>query len=538
LERLVSFLGLFAFIGIAWVLSTNRKAIRWRTVFVGLSIQVLLGLLVLYWDTGNRALQSLSYGVKGFLDLSIGGAEFVFGVLARPGDVGQVFGPANGFIFAFAVLPTIIFFSAVISVLWHLGVMQHVVRIIARVIVKIMGTSGSETLAVSSNIFVGQTEAPFLIKPFLARMTRSELMAIMTGGYATIAGGVFALYVLFGVDAGHLIVASVMSAPAALVMAKLMVPETEVSETFGTVPKELPKTSSNVVEAAANGTVDGLKLSVNVGAMLIAFLGLVAVADWLLSGVNALIGSEDFLGYTGYYETLGEDGLTLRKILGWLFSPLAALLGVSWSDIPEVGQLLGTKVAVTELIAYENLKGFIEIDELRSLGAALTSMDLSGIAELKNIALPQGFANPPAFVNALNVAGIDSVAELRQLQELWPQIAAQNFSGVASFAEWLTAQPAEIVQGLGQQLQALGFDRIEMLQALNSEVEGMSKRSILISTYALCGFANLGSIGIQIGGIAALCPERRRDLSQLAVRAMIAGAFASWMTACVAGVVA
>jgi CNT family concentrative nucleoside transporter len=182
LERLVSFLGLFAFIGIAWVLSTNRKAIRWRTVFVGLSIQVLLGLLVLYWDTGNRALQSLSYGVKGFLDLSIGGAEFVFGVLARPGDVGQVFGPANGFIFAFAVLPTIIFFSAVISVLWHLGVMQHVVRIIARVIVKIMGTSGSETLAVSSNIFVGQTEAPFLIKPFLARMTRSELMAIMTGG--------------------------------------------------------------------------------------------------------------------------------------------------------------------------------------------------------------------------------------------------------------------------------------------------------------------------------------------------------------------
>jgi nucleoside permease NupC len=344
--------------------------------------------------------------------------------------------------------------------------------------------------------------------------------------------------VLFGVDAGHLIVASVMSAPAALVMAKLMVPETEVSETFGTVPKELPKTSSNVVEAAANGTVDGLKLSVNVGAMLIAFLGLVAVADWLLSGVNALIGSEDFLGYTGYYETLGEDGLTLRKILGWLFSPLAALLGVSWSDIPEVGQLLGTKVAVTELIAYENLKGFIEIDELRSLGAALTSMDLSGIAELKNIALPQGFANPPAFVNALNVAGIDSVAELRQLQELWPQIAAQNFSGVASFAEWLTAQPAEIVQGLGQQLQALGFDRIEMLQALNSEVEGMSKRSILISTYALCGFANLGSIGIQIGGIAALCPERRRDLSQLAVRAMIAGAFASWMTACVAGVVA
>jgi CNT family concentrative nucleoside transporter len=538
LERLVSFLGLFAFIGIAWVLSTNRKAIRWRTVFVGLSIQVLLGLLVLYWDTGNRALQSLSYGVKGFLDLSIGGAEFVFGVLARPGDVGQVFGPANGFIFAFAVLPTIIFFSAVISVLWHLGVMQHVVRIIARVIVKIMGTSGSETLAVSSNIFVGQTEAPFLIKPFLARMTRSELMAIMTGGYATIAGGVFALYVLFGVDAGHLIVASVMSAPAALVMAKLMVPETEVSETFGTVPKELPKTSSNVVEAAANGTVDGLKLSVNVGAMLIAFLGLVAVADWLLSGVNALIGSEDFLGYTGYYETLGEDGLTLRKILGWLFSPLAALLGVSWSDIPEVGQLLGTKVAVTELIAYENLKGFIEIDELRSLGAALTSMDLSGIAELKNIALPQGFANPPAFVNALNVAGIDSVAELRQLQELWPQIAAQNFSGVASFAEWLAAQPAEIVQGLGQQLQALGFDRIEMLQALNSEVEGMSKRSILISTYALCGFANLGSIGIQIGGIAALCPERRRDLSQLAVRAMIAGAFASWMTACVAGVVA
>ncbi|PIE24474.1 MAG: NupC/NupG family nucleoside CNT transporter [Planctomycetota bacterium] len=532
MERLISLVGLFAFIGIAWLFSTNRRAIRWRTVFVGLLLQVSLGLLVLYWDAGNAALCSLSYGVKDFLALSKGGAEFVFGVFAQPDQVGQVFGANKGFVFAFAVLPTIIFFSAVISVLWHLGIMQHIVRLIAHLIVRVMGTSGSETLAVASNIFVGQTEAPFLIKPFLPRMTRSELMAVMTGGFATIAGGVFALYVLFGVDAGHLIVASVMSAPAALVVAKVMVPETETSETFGTVPMDLPKTSSNVVEAAANGTVDGLKLAVNVGAMLIAFLGLVAVVDWLLSGVDAVVGGD------AYYQAIGEDGLTLRKILGWAFSPFAVLLGVPMGDVPEVGQLLGTKVAVTELIAYDNLRGFIEIDGLRDLGMSLANIDVGSVTSLKALPAPESFASVDAFHKALAAGGIDSLSDLSQLQALMPKLSGLDFSGAKDYAEWLAAQPAELGAQIAPQLKALGLERLDALQALTGQAGGISKRSILISTYALCGFANLGSIGIQIGGIAALCPERRKDLSQLAVRAMFAGAFASWMTACVAGVVA
>ncbi|HHI80749.1 MAG TPA: NupC/NupG family nucleoside CNT transporter [Planctomycetes bacterium] len=411
---ILSFLGLFGFLAICWFFSENRKRINWQTVFVGLGLQILLGFVVLYWKPGNQALRDLSTGVDHFLNLSVAGGSFVFGVLSDSDAVGSVFGPGKGFIFAFMVLPTIIFFSAVMAVLYHLGVMQWVVKIIASTMVKFMKTSGSETLSVSANIFVGQTEAPFLIKPFLARMTRSELMAVMTGGFATIAGGVFALYVLFGVPAQHLIVASVMSAPAALVVSKMLVPETEPSETFGKVEAKMEKTSSNLVEAATTGTTDGLSLALNVGAMLIAFLGLIAAVNWLLSFLTPEI---------AHFQQI--EGLTLQRILGWLFSPFAFLLGVEWNDIPEVGQLLGLKIAVNELVAYDVLTH---------------------------------------------------------------QVRSQ-----------------------------------------------ISERSFTIATYALCGFANLGSIGIQIGGISALCPERRKDLAQLAPKAMMAGAFASWMTASVAG---
>jgi len=414
---IISFLGLFGFLAICWFFSENRKRINWQTVLVGLGLQILLGFVVLYWKPGNQALRDLSTGVDHFLNLSVAGGSFVFGVLSDSDAVGSVFGAGKGFIFAFMVLPTIIFFSAVMAVLYHLGVMQWIVKIIASTMVRFMKTSGSETLSVSANIFVGQTEAPFLIKPFLARMTRSELMAVMTGGFATIAGGVFALYVLFGVPAQHLIVASVMSAPAALVVAKMLVPETEASETLGKVEAKMEKTSSNLVEAATTGTTDGLSLALNVGAMLIAFLGLIAAVNWLLSF------------FTPSFPHFSEiEGLTLQRILGWLFSPFAFLLGVEWHDIPAVGQLLGLKIAVNELVAYDVLTH---------------------------------------------------------------QVRSQ-----------------------------------------------ISERSFTIATYALCGFANLGSIGIQIGGISALCPERRKDLAQLAPKAMMAGAFASWMTASVAGFLA
>ncbi len=418
MHRFIALLGLVTFLAIAWFFSTDRSRIKWRTVFVGLSLQFGLGLLVLYWEAGNAWLQGVSRGVSDFLGLSIEGSRMVFGVLTDQGEIGRVFGPQNGFLFAFMVLPTIIFFSAFMAVLYHLGVMQWIVKWIARFMVRFMGTSGSESLSVAANIFVGQTEAPFLIKPFLKRMTESELMAVMTGGFATIAGGVFALYVLFGVPAEHLMVASVMSAPAALVVAKVFVPETRESETYGKVVFHDEKPSSNLVEAATNGTTDGLTLALNVGAMLIAFLSLVAVVDWILTFFDPSL---------PWGHHLFEPRLTLQRILGWLFSPFAFLLGVDYADVPAVGQLLGTKIAVNELIAY----------------SALTSEPIRG---------------------------------------------------------------------------------------------GISERSATIATYALCGFANLGSIGIQIGGISAICPERRKDLARLGFRAMMAGAFASWMTAAVAGI--
>ncbi len=520
MERLISFLGIFVFVGLCWLLSVNRKAIKWRTVAVGLSLQFCLGLLVLYWDAGNHALQSVSRGVASFLNLSTAGSEFVFGVTANRVAMEGAFGANNGFVFAFQVLPTIIFFSAFIAVLWHLGVMKWLVRGIARVMVRLMGTSGAESLAIASNIFVGQTEAPFLIKPFLAKMTKSELMAIMAGGYATIAGGVFALYVLFGVDAGHLMVASVLSAPAALVCAKIMYPETEQSETLGDVPTDMPKTSSNVVEAAANGTVDGLKLALNVGAMIIAFLGLVAVANWMLGGVNAVVGTAETA--PGYYDALGPGGLTLQKIFGWIFSPFAFVLGVDWQDVPKVGQLLGTKIAVNELIGYSELKGFIDIGVLADLHLAFVDSAGTAPEELARLVKAGGFKGEDLSVlqqlhDALGPLGLSSAQDLRGALASAPEAAREQVTTLMS---------------------KTGLSSFDQLRALAGEYRAMSKRSIMISTYALCGFANLGSIGIQIGGIAALCPERRKDLAALAVRAMLAGAFASWMTASVAGIVA
>ncbi len=406
--RIRAFAGLAGFIFISWIFSKNRKRFPWRVVVWGICLQLLLGVVFLWWDWGRERLQAFSYGVKDFLDLSLEGSRFVFGGLGDPAN--SMLKP-YGFVMAFMVLPTIIFFSSFMSVLYHLGIMQKVVQGMAWVMARTMGTSGSESLSAAANIFVGQTEAPLMIKPFVEKMTESELMAVMTGGFATIAGGVFAMYVGFGVPAGHLVVASVMSAPAALVIAKVMVPETEEPLTKGTVRLGIEKTASNVVEAAANGALDGLRLALNVGAMLVAFLGLLAV-------INALLG---ILG--GWVGTR----LTLERILGWLFSPFASMMGIEWKDVPRVGELLGIKIAANELVAYSRLTS-------------------------------QGFR------------------------------------------------------------------------------KAISERSFLISTYALCGFANFGSIAIQLGGIGGIAPKRKSDLARLGVRAMMAGAFASWCTACLAGV--
>ncbi len=417
-------LGLAFFVAIGWLLSEDRRRISWRIVGFGVALQVLIG-LILRTDIGAAGLQHFSEGVTKFLSFGNKGSEFVFGPLGvfQPGATpsepvswyapwGLTEGQSAGWpiVLAFRALPIIIFFSAVMAILYHLGIVQAVVYLLARVMTGLMRVSGAESLAMAANVFVGQTEAPLVIKPYLAKMTRSELMALMTGGFATIAGSVLAAYLgmLGSSYAGHLLAASLMSAPAAFVMAKLMVPETARSETAGRVQWRIERTSTNLLDAAATGTTDGLKLYLNVLAMLIAFVSLVAVVDWPLSSL-----------------IIDGEALTLRRLLGWLFFPVAWIMGVATDECLAFGSLLGTKLGINEFVAY---------------------MDLA---------------------------------------------AAKN--------------------------------------------AGLSERSSVMAAYALCGFANFSSIGIQIGGIGALVPERREDLSRLALRAMLAGAAASWMTATIAG---
>ncbi|MBZ0265577.1 NupC/NupG family nucleoside CNT transporter [bacterium] len=435
MERLTGILGVFALMGIAYALSNNRKAINWRTILVGVGLQFVFALIVLKTLPGKWLFEGARVLITKLLMFTDYGAYFIFGNLylshtdiaqslqdnIPPGGLTggfQVLNPATdtfvslGTIFGIHVLPTIIFFASLMAILYHLGIMQMLVKGIAWVMSKTMRTSGQETLAVASNIFVGQTEAPFVVKPFLGKMTFSEIMVVMTGGFATVAGGVMAAYVRFGVDPGHLMAASVMSAPAAIVMAKLMVPET-VFDGLGKPMSDLKlagKTHTNVLDAAAGGASDGLKLAVNVAAMLIAFIALIALINGVLGWVGGLVGFEQ---------------LSLKLILGYLFAPLAFLMGVSPKDLLEVGFLLGTKISINEFVAY---------------------IDLAAIKDQ------------------------------------------------------------------------------------------ISPRSFIIATYALCGFANFSSIAIQIGGIAVLVPERRQELARLGLRAMVAGAFASFQTAAIAGI--
>lgn len=399
MERAISLLGLVVFVGISYALSVNRRYIQWRTVLWGIGLQFIFALLILKTALGFALFKFLGDKVSQFLAFSDVGAKFVFG-----DNFDEHF-------IAFKVLPTIIFFSSFISLLYYYGILQRVVEWMAWLMVRTMQTSGAETLSCAANIFVGQTEAPLLIKPYIHTLTRSELHSVMTGGFATIAGGVMAAYISFGVPAEHLIAASVMSAPAALAISKIFYPETEKSLTVGTVQLKVEKTYSNPVDAVASGASDGMKLALNVAAMLIAFLGLLAMFNALLGWIGAL---------------LGLPQLSLEWIFSYLMAPFAWLMGVPLNDCAQVGVLLGKKTILNEFIAYLDLKAMIEKKEI-------------------------------------------------------------------------------------------------------------SQRAVVISTYALCGFSNIGSIGIQIGGIGGIAPERQQDLARLGVRAMIAGALACFMTACIAG---
>ena len=401
--------GLALILAIAYCLSAARHAIDYRTVAWGLALQGFFAIIVLKTDIGRQVFQQLGSLMTRLLNFTYVGSSFVFGVLGEPTVWPKIIDATLGEegaqytnIFAFMVLPTIIFIAALLAMLYYFGVMQVIVRIFAVVMRRFMRASGAESLNVAASIFMGQTEAPLTIRPYLPRMTESELMTVMTAGMAHISGGVMAAYILFGVEAQHLLTAVIMTAPGTLMMAKLFVPETGQPETSGTVKLEVEQTDVNVIDAIGRGTGEGLRLALNVGAMLISFLALIAL-------VNALF---------------GLVGLSMQQIFGWVFAPIAWSLGVPWRDAPTIGNLLGTRMVLNEFVAYSQL------------GPLKDSLD---------------------------------------------------------------------------------------------------PKSFTIATYALCGFANFSSIGIQIGGIGALAPERRHDLARLGIRAMLAGTLANFVTATIAG---
>ena len=403
MNQIIGILGIGALLGIAFLLSENKKGINIKTVAWGLSLQILFALIILKTPIGRPIFSFFDSAISKLISFADTGSEFLFG--SQIDDIG--FHPALDSV-AFRLLPTIIFFSALISILYHYKIIQTVIKLFARVMQKTMMTSGPETLSVSANIFVGQTEAPLMIRPYINTMTRSELAAVMIGGFATAAGGVLAIYAKWldtvpGI-AGHLMSASVMSAPAALVVAKIIFPETARLKNQEVNLSE-EKSSVNAMDALGNGTIVGLKLAVNVGAMLISFISIIALLNY-------------FLGLLGF---------SIETILGTIFRPLAWTMGIPWSESSAVGSLMGKKIVFTEFVAFADLKSLMDSKEI-------------------------------------------------------------------------------------------------------------SERAAIITSYALCGFANFGSIGIQLGGIGGIAPKRRKEIAQLIFKAMIGGAIASWLTAALAGI--
>ncbi|NZA25289.1 NupC/NupG family nucleoside CNT transporter [Luteimonas sp. SJ-92] len=378
-------LGLAVLLGITWLFSNNRRRVDWRLVAIGLGLQIVIACLVLLTPWGAQIFDALSTGFVTLLGFTTEGARFIFGDFTDPDKF--------GFVFAFQVLPTIIFFASFMSVLYHLGVMQKVVQGMAWVITRLMRVSGAETLSVCANAFIGQTEAPLVVRPYIAGMTPSELMTLMVGGMATIAGGVLGAYVLLlgggdpvqqAVYAKHLITASIMAAPATIVIAKILVPETREPLTLGSVRVEVEKTTANVIDAAAAGAADGLRLALNVGAMLLAFIALIALLNWPLVWLGEATGLQDALGRP----------TDLSALLGWALSPLAWLIGVPWQDAATVGSLIGTKVVLNEFVAYvqlgEILRGNVEGVSLTPQGTLIATYALCGFANFSSIAIQIG----------------------------------------------------------------------------------------------------------------------------------------------------
>jgi CNT family concentrative nucleoside transporter len=409
--RFTGILGLLSMLALAYGLSTNRKAIRLKTVGWGLGLQILFAIFVLRVDIGRQIFQTAGDGVNRLLSYAFAGSEFVFGEMGKRAST-------YGFYFAFQVLPTIIFIAAFFAILYHYGVMQFIIKQVARVMTRFMGASGAESLNVAASIFMGQTEAPLTIRPFLPDLTKSELMTVMTSGMAHVSGGIMAAYIAFGIDPKHLLSAVIMTAPGTILVSKMLVPETEVPKTAGRVvmseEEVTAEKSENLLGAIARGTTDGLHLALNIAAMLISFLALIALANGILGGIHNLLANHGI----GWFPS------SLQRILGVLLAPVAWLIGVPWRDCPAIGGLLGTRTVLNELVAFSQL------------------------GPMKGTLLP---------------------------------------------------------------------------------------RSFTIATFALCGFANLSSIGIQIGGIGALAPNKKSELARLGARAMLAGTMANLMSASIAG---
>jgi CNT family concentrative nucleoside transporter len=401
--RFTGLIGIGLIVALGAALSRDRRAIRWSVVAWGLGLQVVFALFVLRVPAGQDLFRALGIGVTTLLGFSYAGSEFVFGELGKQHS-------SLGVIFAFQILPAIIFISALFAVLYHIGIMQVIVRAFAVVMTRLMGASGAESLNVAASIFMGQAEAPLTIRPFLPRLTRSELMTVMTSGMAHISGAIMAAYIAFGIEPRHLLTAVIMTAPGTIMMAKLMEPETERPETWGRVKLDLPRPDANVVGAAARGTGEGLQLMLYVIAMLVAFLGLVALVNGIFGVVHSLA------------TWFPPD---LQTVLAWVGSPVAWTLGVPWKDCPTIGSLLGTRTVLNEFIAFSQL------------GPLKATLD---------------------------------------------------------------------------------------------------PRSFTIASFALAGFANIGSVGIQIGGIGTLAPERKADLARLGFRAMLAGTLANFLSAAIAGI--
>jgi CNT family concentrative nucleoside transporter len=424
MERFSGIIGIFLILGIAFALSNNRKAINYRLVFSGLAIQLFFAVFILKTTVGQVSFGWMGDKIKRLLDMADKGGEFVFGGLMRPDLLKPIFGDQYSFLFMFKIMPTIIFVAVLVSITYQLGIMQVIVSFIARIVHKLMRVSGAEALSNVASTFVGQVEAQILIKPYLAAMTMSELLASMSGSMACIAGGVMAVYIAMGVPAPYLLAASIMAAPAALVIAKIVWPETEESVTKGAVSLEVSKPHANVLDAISHGASDGLKVSLNVIAMLIGFIALIALLNAILVKFGGLIA---MTGLTLDFIGININHLTLDSIFGAFFSIFARAMGVPAAESFTVGSLLGTKLVINEFVAYANLT---------------------------------------------------------------PMIANQT----------------------------------------------LSEKSIIIASFACCGFANFSSIAIQVGGIGELAPSRRKDLAKLGFKALICGTLASYLSATIAGI--